>query len=375
MTQPDMQPVKSSMLTHLGFDVESFTLFARYNNGALFAYSDISPEQYERIIGDPESVGKAFNRIVRAQGRPAGEKLEDAHMVPNMEKSGSAPKLVKRELLITDPKEIAKVQSGSSGESMGFKMPEPIVDQQPAPIVEPTSFDTQEKAVETALTVAAKFTMTAIANLDERHRASQLLIEIERERRARVEWFKPIKQSAHATWKGICEREAEALNPLVAARSSLEVLMSSYDVQAERVRREQETRLRQEQEQRERERAKKEAEELRLKEAEELEAQGRHEEVSQRLSEPIVHVPRPQSAVILPSQSSNSKGVAGTKKYTFRIDDEALIPRQYMSVDESKIRRVVNALGLDANIPGVAVSDGTGFRVNLKNADKKAGKA
>jgi hypothetical protein len=356
-----MQPVKSSMLTSLGYDVESFTLFARYNNGSLYAYEDVSPEEYERVIGDKDSIGKAFNRL--REGRP-GTKLEDPHKMAPVSLGDAMKEL-------PDKQAFPGQWDSRSEQTPPRRLPEPIVDEVKPPLVEPTTFTDEQSAIETALVVAAKFTaLQKIENAAQRVTAAELLVEIEREKKARVEWFKPIKKSAHETWKSICDRENEALNPLTLARASIEALMRSYDTEAERVRREQEKRLREQQEKDERDRAKREAEELRLREAEELEAQGRHEEVSERLSAPIVSVPRPQPAVILPSQSPAVKGVSSRKKFTFRIDNEAQLPREYMMPDESKIRRVVDALGLDAKIPGIVVSDASGYGVNVRNADR-----
>lgn len=48
-------------------------------------------------------------------------------------------------------------------------------------------------------------------------------------------------------------------------------------------------------------------------------------------------------------------GVATRKDYTFEIVDAALLPREYLVADEVKIRKVVRALGVNTNIPGVRV--------------------
>ena len=48
-------------------------------------------------------------------------------------------------------------------------------------------------------------------------------------------------------------------------------------------------------------------------------------------------------------------GISIPKVWTFEITDEALIPREYLLIDESRIRRVVTALKKDTNIPGVRV--------------------
>jgi hypothetical protein len=48
-------------------------------------------------------------------------------------------------------------------------------------------------------------------------------------------------------------------------------------------------------------------------------------------------------------------GISIPKVWTFEITDESLIPREYLEINESKIRKVVTALKKDAVIPGVRV--------------------
>jgi hypothetical protein len=68
------------------------------------------------------------------------------------------------------------------------------------------------------------------------------------------------------------------------------------------------------------------------------------EERAQAVMSPIVQTAAPKVA-----------GVSIPKVWTFEITDEDLIPREYLIVDESRIRRVVTALKGDTKIPGVRV--------------------
>lgn len=56
----------------------------------------------------------------------------------------------------------------------------------------------------------------------------------------------------------------------------------------------------------------------------------------------VVHVERPRAA-----------GLASVTRWTFEVIDEAAIPRAYLAVDEEKLRRVVEAMKGDTDIPGV----------------------
>lgn len=64
------------------------------------------------------------------------------------------------------------------------------------------------------------------------------------------------------------------------------------------------------------------------------------------------------SAVVAPIAQQAAPAVAGIaipKVWTFEVVDPSLVPREYLVVDERKIRGVVTALKGAANIPGVRV--------------------
>lgn len=74
----------------------------------------------------------------------------------------------------------------------------------------------------------------------------------------------------------------------------------------------------------------------------------------------------PVQAVVVftppPPQVPRSAGVSFTPQWGFEITDAALIPREYLMVDEKKIGAVVRAMKHQTNIPGVKAIEGTGVR-------------
>lgn len=60
-------------------------------------------------------------------------------------------------------------------------------------------------------------------------------------------------------------------------------------------------------------------------------------------------------APIVTSQAPKAAGISYRTVWKFRITDEAQIPRKFLNVDETKIRKVVKALEADADIPGVEI--------------------
>lgn len=56
-----LSPIKSSMLTAIGYDAASHTLRIQYPNGALWDYADVPADVYEALqqtVVKAESVGK-----------------------------------------------------------------------------------------------------------------------------------------------------------------------------------------------------------------------------------------------------------------------------------------------------------------------------
>lgn len=60
-------------------------------------------------------------------------------------------------------------------------------------------------------------------------------------------------------------------------------------------------------------------------------------------------------APVIESPSEKVTGAVMREVWTFEITDPALIPRQWLKVDEQKIRRQVNATRAETSIPGVRV--------------------
>lgn len=156
--------------------------------------------------------------------------------------------------------------------------------------------------------------------------------------------FKDSKSAAHKAWKTICDQEKKHLDAIAEPDRLLRNKISEYTTEQERVRRQQE--------EIERQKAQKVAEETRLQEAIKAERQGRTtEEVNQILDKPVMPAP----VVVPKAMVPKVEGVSMVDTWEFEIADVNLIPREYLSVDESKIRKVVGALKGQTNIPGVIV--------------------
>lgn len=79
--------------------------------------------------------------------------------------------------------------------------------------------------------------------------------------------------------------------------------------------------------------------------------EGRHDDAVQ-IAESVASVVAMPVAV---RSAPTVKGISFSKVWKFEIVDESLIPRMYLLVDETAIRKVVGALKGKTNIPGVRV--------------------
>lgn len=151
----------------------------------------------------------------------------------------------------------------------------------------------------------------------------------------------PIR-AAHQAHKAMLDAKKKHEAPLSTAEATVKSRMSTWTMEQERKRREEESRLR--------EIARKEEEERRLAEAAKLEQQGEQEAAEALVAAPVV----PPTVVVAKSVPQTS-GVSTRKVWKWRVLDEAVVPRQYLSVDEKKIGGVVRSLGEAARIPGIEV--------------------
>jgi hypothetical protein len=167
-----------------------------------------------------------------------------------------------------------------------------------------------------------------------------------------VDYFAPIKTMAYQLHRQICQRESAILDPLDGRDRSIRDAMSAF----KRAQDEQRLAL----ERAEQDRRKREAEATVLHEAASLESAGLPE-IAAALVEDAMVAPPP--VVTLPDRT---REVAGFKtrrvwkwKYQGTAADReqvlALIPRQFLAVDEIKINSYVRAMKSSGSIPGIEI--------------------
>ena len=172
--------------------------------------------------------------------------------------------------------------------------------------------------------------------------AGEFLVDVKTLRKEIEAHHAPMIESAHLAHKAALAARKKYDEPLAAAERIVKGALAAYRHEEERKRREREAELRREAERLE--------EEERLREATRLEEQGKKAQAEAVLERPSV-----APVVSLESQTPKVAGVSTRTTWDFEIEDATAIPREYLSIDERKIRGVIRALGAEARIPGVRV--------------------
>lgn len=181
------------------------------------------------------------------------------------------------------------------------------------------------------------------------YQAAAEILLLHKDMQKKIEaYFKPLKGAAHTSWKQIVAAESAELDKLIPVETYLKKEIGRYQAEQEQSRRAAENRLRLE--------AMKAEEERRLAAAVQAEAEGYKDEAAEILETPVF-VPMPTLTKTVPA----IKGLVAKTVWKFRVTNEALVPRQYLILNETAIRIVVTALKDKANIPGVEVYQESGI--------------
>jgi hypothetical protein len=181
-----------------------------------------------------------------------------------------------------------------------------------------------------------------VSNQDQYNNASDFLKTIKALQKEVVETFADAKKKAHEAHKAITAAETKHLNPLKIAESVSKKAITDYVQEEQR-----KARIAAQAEQ---ERLRKIEEEKRIAEAEKAEKEGKIEEAEEIISQEV------KTVFVQPIQTVEKvEGVSFSENWGFDIVDEKLIPREFLLIDEKKIRQIVKALKGSTNIPGVQV--------------------
>lgn len=154
---------------------------------------------------------------------------------------------------------------------------------------------------------------------------------------ARTRITKPLNDAL----RQVNSQARDASAPLQSAEAQIKRAMITYSEEQERIRREEQRR----------------ADEAARLEREKLEAQARKAEAAGKV-EKAAQLEQRAATVVAPvvtREAPKVSGITTREVWKFEVMNPALVPREYLMVDEKKLGGVVRSMKGDTNIPGVRV--------------------
>jgi hypothetical protein len=181
---------------------------------------------------------------------------------------------------------------------------------------------------------------TAVTDLPSLEQAVSDRVQIGDRVKAVQDFFKPFKSAAHALHKALCDRENAMLAPLLRLDRAKQGAIGSYHDAETRRRRIEEQRIADDQ--------KRDADARALREAAALENLGDHALAKAVVAEAIA---RPAPVVALPD---TVREVAKFRRtWQWRLTNDALVPRDFLTVDTRKLDKYATAMQASAKVAGV----------------------
>jgi DNA repair exonuclease SbcCD ATPase subunit len=154
---------------------------------------------------------------------------------------------------------------------------------------------------------------------------------------ARTRITKPLNDAL----RQVNQQAKDASAPLEAAETQIKRSVLAYSAELERLRRDEQRRA---DEEARREREKLEAQAAKAAASGKVEKAAQLEQRAATVVAPVINMEAPKVT-----------GISTREVWKFEVMNAAIVPREYLIVDETKVRKVVSALKGDTNIPGVRV--------------------
>lgn len=187
--------------------------------------------------------------------------------------------------------------------------------------------------------------IAAIENDAQLRSAREVLGDCKTVLKAIDKFFEPLADAAHKAHKAITARRADIKIDLASEATRVQKLMDGY-LTAQRIKQEAARRA-------EEQKRRAEAEEEALRQAEVLEEMGNTTGAENVLNN--AHAMAAPVKVQKSDYAPEVQGLAVRERWTFEVIDRDAVPRQFLMLDEKKIKNHVETLKQDAEIPGLRI--------------------
>jgi hypothetical protein len=205
------------------------------------------------------------------------------------------------------------------------------------------------------LPVVARASAIVVKTPEQYSEASDFLKAVKGAQKRVTDFFSPMKSKAHEAWKAITTTEAATLKPLQDAEAQVKRVLVAYQAEQEAIRQAEQRRLQaaaDEAARKERERLEKEAAKLKTPELREA----RLEQAAAVIA-PVVTV-----AAVTPVIAGQSV----RKTWKARVVNQALVPREWLVVNEKALDAFAKATKGAVPVAGVEMYEETGLASSSK---------
>lgn len=311
-----IDPSRSSQIAQIGHDGQALCLVL-FRRSGLYEHGDVDADFFERFKKHPKP-GEfyAANLLNRQPYRKLGDDLQ------------SMPTAA-----------IVEVPS-----------PDPVPESpKPEAALPPEAQAVSRKSTE--LTVQASSIL--VSSPESQQQASDVLLTVAAMRKEIADTFKPMKDAAFKSHRTICDQEKTLDAPLLEAEKTLKTRIGDYVMEQQCIAREAEEALRKEELERAQRESREEGERLAIIDAIDLEAAGDIKAAEAVLNNPAPAPMRYVAPAPVAANVARTAGVSTRMEWDFRITNEALIPREYLLVNESAIKSLGKTTKGKAKITGV----------------------
>lgn len=181
----------------------------------------------------------------------------------------------------------------------------------------------------------------AVTSIEQYTQAGEFLKHIKAKYKELDEQRKGMTKPLDDSKKRIMDFFNKPLDFLTRAESTVKRAMIAFSDEQERIRREEQRK----------------ADEAARKERERIEAQARKAAESGKVEKAVALEERAATVVapVIDRTPPKVAGLSTREVWKFEVIDEKAVPREFLMVDESKIRKYVQAMKGDSNIAGVRV--------------------
>lgn len=318
-----VEPVTSDVFSHVGHDGNETIRLVFKRSSKFFDYGNTTLEEYDKFRSD-SSLGKHYALNIRGKKPIVGEPQGSDWNGNGPAEAAPTPKPI---TIIEAPAEVVQTAENQNRE-------------------------VEKVATQTSLLVQSANSIKVIDPTTQAQ-ASEHLLAIAAMRKQVSNTFKPMKDAAFRAHRVICEQEAKIDGPLADAERVVKGQIGNFVAEQQRIAREAEKKAREAELERARLEAQAESERLALEDALVLEAEGNMQAAEAVMANPAPAPIRYVAPAPVAPQVAQVSGVSMREDWDFRIVNENLIPREYLTVNESAIRAMGKITKGKAKIAGV----------------------